>query len=156
MDPEDVIHFSRGATTCIEVEQKLHRDWMETHQGEQFSRASELGPTPITEGYTNFPLARAATSDYTVGAAAVLPCYWLYADIGLRLHAANTPEHPNRAWLSTYGDEDFLKGACRAIEIVEKQMEQAGPVARELALRAYVGAAEWEREFFGQTSRLPR
>ena len=50
-----------------------------------------------------------------VGAAAVLPCFWLYAEIGFELTGDNHPEHPYHAWLQTYSGE-FQKIVEDAVE----------------------------------------
>lgn len=153
-DATEKVHWASDAALTIEVEQSLHRDWLSQHSGKHVADAVTMPKSPITAGYTDFLLARTATDNYVVGAAAVLPCYWLYAEIGFKLAEFNHPDHPFEAWLSMYGDEEFTKSTRNAIAIVEKQMDAAGPTDRERAARAFLAAAIWEREFFDQTSRM--
>ncbi|MDO5728491.1 MAG: bifunctional hydroxymethylpyrimidine kinase/phosphomethylpyrimidine kinase [Actinomycetaceae bacterium] len=153
-DVTEKVHWASDAALTIEVEQSLHRDWLSQHSGEHLTDAVTMPKSPITAGYTDFLLARTATDNYVVGAAAVLPCYWLYAEIGFKLIEFNHPNHPFKAWLSMYGDDEFTKSTRRAISIVERQMDEAGPADRKRAARAFMGAAIWEREFFDQTSRM--
>ena len=110
-------------------------------------------PSPVTLAYTNFLVASCAVEPYVVGAAAVLPCFWLYAEIGMELARANTPAHPYHAWLSTYGGEDFNAGARAAIERTEAALAAASPEEREQAMTAYLNACIYEREFFAQADR---
>lgn len=153
-DVAEKVHWASDAALTIEVEQSLHRDWLSQHSGEHLADAVTMPKSPITAGYTDFLLARTATDNYVVGAAAVLPCYWLYAEMGFKLAEFNYPNHPFEAWLSMYGDEEFTKSTRNAIAIVEKQMAAVGPADRERAARAFLAAAIWEREFFDQTSRM--
>ncbi|MDO5720413.1 MAG: bifunctional hydroxymethylpyrimidine kinase/phosphomethylpyrimidine kinase [Actinomycetaceae bacterium] len=153
-DPLEKVHWASDSATTLEVEQALHRDWLNRHRGEEFADALQMAKTPITAGYTDFLLARIATENYVVGTAAVLPCYWLYAEIGFKLIEFNHPDHVYTKWLTMYGDESFINSTKNAISIVEKQMELASPTDRERATRAFLGAAIWEREFFDQTNRM--
>ena len=103
--------------------------------------------------YTDFLIARSHADDYVVGAAAVLPCYWLYAEIGLILAKQNHAEHPYTDWLDTYSGEGFLAGTAKAIARVEAAMAGAGPDQQQVAAQTYLSACVHEREFFDQATR---
>lgn len=152
--PADRVHWGHGGAGAIEVEQALHRDWLSTHRQPDLVDAAQMPITPITTSYTDFLLARTAIDSYVVGASAVLPCYWLYAEIGLKLTKFNHPDHTYNAWLTLYGDTDFVDATRESIRIVEELMAEASPADRQRATRAYLGACIWEREFFDQTSRM--
>ena len=152
--PADRVHWGHGGAGAIEVEQALHRDWLSTHRQQDLVDAAQMPITPITTSYTDFLLARTAIDSYVVGASAVLPCYWLYAEIGLKLTKFNHPDHTYNAWLTLYGDTDFVDATRESIRIVEELMAEASPADRQRATRAYLGACIWEREFFDQTSRM--
>lgn len=154
--PADRVHWGHGGAGAIEVEQALHRDWLSRHSDEGLVGAAQMAMTPVTAGYTDYLLARTAIDSYPVGAAAVLPCYWLYAEIGLKLTEFNHPDHTYNAWLTLYGDTEFIEGTKKSIQIVEDLMTEAGAAERERAIRAYLGACIWEREFFDQTSRMAK
>ena len=62
-----------------------------------------------------------------VGAAAALPCYWLYLEIGYRLLEKTHEEHPYNAWISVYGGEEFAADVRRCVAVVEEAFEQASP-----------------------------
>ncbi|KQB85709.1 bifunctional hydroxymethylpyrimidine kinase/phosphomethylpyrimidine kinase [Corynebacterium lowii] len=140
--PEHSIAWARSAAACLEEEAQLHR--------------SELGTlteevSPVTLAYTSF-LAAAADSHYAEAAAAVLPCYWIYAHVGMHLRAATHSDHPYAPWLHTYGDAAFVEETHRAIERVEHALAEASPAQRVSAARAFVAACYFERDFFRQAS----
>lgn len=143
----DQIFWAESAREVLEGEAQLHRDWLGGHDLEVTS------PSPVTLAYTNFLVASVVVEPYVVGAAAVLPCFWLYAEIGMELARANTPGHPYHAWLSTYGSEEFNAGARAAIERTEAALAAASEEEREQALTAYLRACVYEREFFAQADR---
>ncbi|WJY67321.1 bifunctional hydroxymethylpyrimidine kinase/phosphomethylpyrimidine kinase [Corynebacterium auris] len=150
--PERATHewWSAAATGATAEEAVLHRDWL---AGRGLAEAAEA-PSPVTLAYVSHLKAAAATGDYAVAAAAVLPCFWLYAEVGLHLADANQPDHPYGAWLSLYGGEDFVSEVTGAIELTEKALEAASPAQRDAAREAFMHSCFLEREFFDQAARL--
>lgn len=141
--PEHAACWARSAAVCVEEEAQLHRELL-GHGG-----AEAVEVSPVTLAYTSF---LAAERSYPEAAAAVLPCFWLYAHIGLRLRGAATPDHPYAPWLSTYGDDAFVAEARAAIDRVEHALSEASEAQRLGAARAFVAACYFERDFFRQAS----
>lgn len=146
---EAQVHWAAGAHEAIAAESQLHEGWLA-------NRARLGGPSPITMGYTNFLRATAAGDDYVVGAAAILPCYWLYEEVGAVLSSQNHADHPYAEWLSLYGGEEFAAEVERSLAEVERAFEAASPAQRVRAARAYLSACVYEREFFDQAHRALR
>ena len=146
---EAQVHWAAGAHEAIAAESQLHEGWLA-------NRARLGGPSPITMGYTNFLRATAAGDDYVVGAAAILPCYWLYEEVGAVLSSQNHADHPYAEWLSMYGGEEFAADVARSLAEVERAFETASPAQRVRAARAYLSACVYEREFFDQAHRALR
>ena len=69
------LFWARSAQTCLEVESELHRSWLSTRPA-----ATALGP--VTKSYVDHLLAASVSGSYAVLVAAVLPCFWLYAEVG--------------------------------------------------------------------------
>ncbi len=146
-DPEGQIGWAESAREVLEGEAQLHRDWLGANG------ITVTAPSPITLAYTNFLVASCAVETYAVGASAVLPCFWLYAEIGVELMSDNYDGHPYRTWLDTYGGEEFTAGAHAAIERTERALAAASEEEREQAMAAYLNACIYEREFFAQADR---
>lgn len=146
-DPAEAAFWASGAADAHLSEAELHRNWLTVPDGERAPSASS-----VTSAYVDFLLARAGLDGHTVGAAAVLPCYWLYAEVGAGLPMV-PEEHPYAAWLSTYGDPEFAEATRSAIGHVEAALAAAGPAERAVAARAYLGACRHEAEFFDQGLR---
>ena len=146
---EAQVHWAAGAHEAIAAESQLHEGWLA-------NRARLGGPSPITMGYTNFLRASAAGDDYVVGAAAILPCYWLYEEVGAVLSSQNHADHPYAEWLSMYGGEEFAAEVARSLAEVERAFEAASPAQRVRAAQAYLSACVYEREFFDQAHRALR
>lgn len=142
---DETTYWSYSAYGSQVEEAELHRTWL---AGEP-----TVAPSPVTQAYTNFLLASVFVDDYVVGAAAVLPCYWLYAQTGAQITRI-PDEHPYAAWLHTYHDDEFAQATAQALAIVERAFALAAPQARSRAARAYLTACRHEMEFFDQALRV--
>lgn len=142
---DETTYWSYSAYSSQVEEAELHRTWL---AGEP-----TVAPSPVTQAYTNFLLASVFVDDYVVGAAAVLPCYWLYAQTGAQITRI-PDEHPYAAWLHTYHGDEFAQATAQALAIVERAFALAAPQARSRAARAYLTACRHEMEFFDQALRV--
>jgi thiaminase/transcriptional activator TenA len=138
--------WASSAHTTGVVEAQLHRDLLSSDLlGE--ARASEQSPSCLA--YVSYLIACAATESYAVAAAAVLPCYWVYADTGARLAATarSTAEHPYARWVAAYDDPGFRESTRRARELVD-DAAVAAPGDVPAMHRAFGTATRYELEFW--------
>lgn len=140
--------WSDSSRHCVDTELELHRGWLATRPD-----AAEVAVSPVTSSYTDFLLARALGDPTAVGAAAALPCFWLYAQVGASLPEV-PDEHPYAGWLLTYRDPTFVEGVRGALGVVERELETADPAVRAEAARAFLLACRHELEFFEQARRV--
>ena len=52
-------------------------------------------------------LATAYHEPWEVLMAALLPCFWIYWDVGNTIARKAAPDNPYRPWIDTYSDEAF-------------------------------------------------
>ena len=147
-DPAGGGFWTQSARHCLAVEAELHRSWLGGLPADHDTAIS-----PVTSAYTDFLLVHALSSPAPVAAAAVLPCFWLYAQVGGGLDDV-AAEHPYGAWLETYRDPGFVEGVRGALEQVERELAAATPEVRAEAARAFLLASRHELEFFEQATRL--
>jgi thiaminase len=136
---EEQAFWARAAESSIVEERRLH----ESHLG----TAADT-PAPQTLAYTNH--LHASTRSYGELVAALLPCFWLYTDLGVRLAARRHDGHPYDDWLATYGDPGFTAATARAAEIADAAAREAGPQERARMSAAFARSMEHEREFFAR------
>jgi len=138
--------WAAGSAGCIEVELELHRNWLAGH-------VTDPAPGPVTAAYIDHLRAVSAAGNYAVLLAAVLPCYWLYADVGERLHAGyrargSEAPHPYADWMETYADEAFAAATRQAIALTDAAATTASTVDRALMRVAFARSAALELLFF--------
>ncbi|PYI38234.1 bifunctional hydroxymethylpyrimidine kinase/phosphomethylpyrimidine kinase [Arthrobacter psychrolactophilus] len=146
---EEQKFWAQGAQNCIEVEMSLHRDWLS-----QFPLESPMGP--VTKHYLDHLQAVACSGSYGEVVAAVLPCYWLYAEVGRVLHSdylSYSGKHPYGAWLESYADEDFSRATERAVAIADTAARHGSAPERERMRAAFAHSAQYEVDFFAAPHR---
>ncbi|WP_307490713.1 bifunctional hydroxymethylpyrimidine kinase/phosphomethylpyrimidine kinase [Pseudarthrobacter defluvii] len=140
------LFWAGSSQQCLEVESELHRSWLST-------RPAQGGLGPVTKAYVDHLTAASASGSYAVLAAAVLPCFWLYAEVGEKLHAqflaSGAPDgHAYAAWLRTYADEGFAEATRRAIAIVDAAGRKASDHEQAAMVTAFRQSCRLEVEFF--------
>ena len=133
--------WALAAHTTAVVEAQLHADLL----GE--ARTVEHSPSCLA--YVSYLVACAATEPYAVAAAAVLPCFWVYADTGARLAATAraAAEHPYLRWVAAYDDPAFQEATRRARELVDAAAV-AAPGEVPAMHRAFAIATRYELGFW--------
>ncbi|HLG63654.1 MAG TPA: thiaminase II [Ktedonosporobacter sp.] len=107
-DQHEMEQFNRYALDTLLVEAELHRNY-----GARFgltpAQMATIPMAPSAYAYTRHLLAIATTGSLPEILTAVLPCAWIYAEIGRHLIAAGPPsaDHPYADWLATYASPDF-------------------------------------------------
>ena len=102
---------------------------------------------PMCVGYLAHLQRAADTGSAAVLAAAVLPCFRVYAWVGTQLGRA--PEgHPFADWLGAYGDPGFAAASAEATDRVERHAVAASAEERGRMARAFRVSTAWELAFF--------
>jgi thiaminase/transcriptional activator TenA len=101
--------FARLLDATLSTEMDLHRKTCaEWGIGADDLEGAE--PLPTTVAYTSFLVRNGAAGDAGDIGAALLPCQWGYADIGVRLKARGVPQESRYAeWIEAYADPDYVK-----------------------------------------------
>ncbi|WAL40140.1 TenA family protein [Brevibacterium sp. BRM-1] len=164
---EDTRFWALAAGEAIAVETQMHEAML---TDESFADArgqlrehghldADGGPiaSPTTLGYTSFLIATCATAPYAVGAAAVLPCFWIYAHVGKVLNeraAAGLSANPFRVWIETYDSAEFDESVRTATQLVERELAGASAGERAAMHTAFGRAAVYELHFWASAHAL--
>ena len=117
--------FLAFAMDGIKVEESLHTHYL----GAESTQECEMSPacalytaTLLSQGY----------EPVEVEAAAVLPCFTVYREVGVAIYALakQYPGNPYMAWIDTYADEAFRKSTVRATEICNALAREASEDTR--------------------------
>src|SRR5690606_33264781 len=146
-EADDVIQFADAARIAIVVERSLHDGFMQEFD----ITKKEFESTPLTlacHHYTSFLTATAWSESYPVLLAALLPCFWIYAEVGKDIVDNSIPNNPYQAWVDTYSGEEFNQAVRNVIATVDKVAARCDADTLEKMHHAYTTAAKLEWLFW--------
>lgn len=146
-EADNVIQFSEAAKIAIVVERSLHNGFM---QDFGISKA-QFANTPLTlacHHYTSYLQATAWAESYPVVLAALLPCFWIYAEVGKDIVDKAAANNLYQAWIDTYAGEDFHTAVRNVIATVDRVAARVDADTLEKMHTAYTHAARLEWLFW--------
>ena len=85
---------------------------------------------------------------YEEGLAALLPCFWIYREVGIHIHKNSADNNPYQKWIDTYSGEEFAKIVQDMIDLTDRSADIASPEIRKLMLQAFVHSTNLEWMFW--------
>lgn len=145
---DDLVFWATAARESIIVERALH----ESHVAD----LTAASPAPTCTAYTSYLRSLASGGCYPVLAAGLLPCFWIYKDVGDRLleAAGDLTGHPYADWVSTYADEEFAESTRQAIAIIDRIAEENSEQVRTRMREAFRHASQFEWMFWDAAHRM--
>jgi thiaminase/transcriptional activator TenA len=142
--------FGECALEAVAVEQVLHSQYLT-----QFGAGpSEAEPSPDCVSYTSFLLATAYHEPWEVLMAALLPCFWIYWDVGNAIAREAEVGNPYRAWIDTYSDEGFGNAVRAVIAATDKAADGATGAVRGRMMTAFIRSSQYEYLFWDGAYQL--
>jgi len=129
------------------AELSLHENFS-TRLGITEEERAKFQPAPTAYAYTTHLLSVGYTGTLGEMIAAMLPCYWLYWEIGKRLQGS-TPEEPiYRDWIEAYGGEWFGTLVQEQIDRIDALAEVASEEEKERMERHFLLSSQYEWSFW--------
>ena len=143
--------WAASAIGAVAAEVEMHASLLKDPTMADARRAGV--PSPTTRAYVNMLQTMTAYEPYPVGVAAVLPCFWVYSDVGHRLATTATlpKDHAYAPWVAAYDDPAFHEATHQAIQLMDEAAEAAGPEIREQMLTAFIDATYYEEQFWAKS-----
>ncbi|MVM40865.1 thiaminase II [Spirosoma sp. HMF3257] len=120
--PDDMLQFTQFAQNAILVERALHETYFSL-----YAIQPETVKMPTCFAYTNYLLATTSLQSVAIGAAAVLPCFWIYRQVGKHIYERAIPDNPYRAWIDTYAGDAFDQSVNQMLRLTDQFAELASP-----------------------------
>lgn len=144
-DSESFLGFARDT---MFVERVLHESYL------QKEPRSNIEATPSCLLYTSY-VQRQLSGPIEVAMAAVLPCFWVYKEVGDYLLAQKSVAgNPYQAWIDTYGGKEYAAAVRRCIDICDNHAERASQSVRKAMTDVYVMGTRMEWMFWDSAYRL--
>ncbi len=147
--PEDdwIIMFNEHAAGALRVERALHAGFF-AEFGLSPSDVDATPPAPTTLAYTSYLLAVAYGAPFHEAMAALLPCYWIYWEVGRALEQAGSPDPLYARWIGTYASEAFGGVVRGVLDATDRIAQRLGEAEREAMRRHFVTTSRYEWMFW--------
>lgn len=143
----DFIRFAEGA---IVVEKALHDSYFK-----EFGLNQRGSIEPTTHHYINFLKSTSALDQVEIAMAAVLPCFWIYQEVGDSIYKNQLSEdNPYQKWIDTYAGKEFKELVIKAKNICDSVAENCSPRQQERMTQAFVEASKLEFMFWDSAYQL--
>jgi thiaminase (transcriptional activator TenA) len=116
-------------------------------------RAVDDGDVQMFARHAADAIEVATTGTYAEAVAAVLPCYWIYRDVGRELAAASSPDPVYKRWIETYASEEFDAVVEAVLAVTDRLGESLGPAERERCHRHFAVTCRYEWMFWDAAYR---
>lgn len=132
--------FLDFAADGVAVEQAMHNQFLAEEP-----KVKEMTPACLL--YTSVQNSQ-REEPVEVEAAAILPCFWVYLEVGKQIAAVASKDNPYHNWIATYSDPVFEKSNDLAIAICDQFAEQASEDIRRVMTEIFVRCTKMEWIFW--------
>ena len=147
--PKDdwIIMLTEHAAGALRVERTLHEGFFQ-----EFELTADAAVTtplaPTTLAYTNYLLTVAYGAPFHEALAALLPCYWIYWEIGKELAGAGSPNPLYARWIGTYGSAEFGAVVGAVLDATNEVAVRLGDIERAAMRRHFRTTSRYEWMFW--------
>ncbi len=146
-DTDGTLLFARHAAGVLEVEHALHTELL----GDLGMGTDDLyatPPSPTTTAYTSYVQATCLGGSFAEGLSAVLPCYWIYREVGRTLVARGSADPLYQRWIDTYADEEYAVLVRQVADTTDRAGAATGAAERARMRGHFVTTSRYEWMFW--------
>lgn len=154
-DPEVKKLLYIGASHLAEGEQAIRATFFE----ELGITAAEIEETPIAPTayhYVSHMYRQLSAGTVNSAVAGLLPCAWLYQEIGERLSKEGSPNSLYQRWIETYAGEEAAEEVQEQCQLVNRLYQESSAKEQEQMLEAFYISSQMEYLFWEMSQTLER
>ncbi|SDJ98453.1 thiaminase II [Sediminibacillus albus] len=143
------------AQGTYEAELALHKQFTELLDITEEEQAN-FEPSPTAYAYTSHMYRAAFQGHLGDILAAILPCYWVYYEIGERLQDRTPKEPVYQEWIGAYGGEWFRALVEEQIDRLDQVAETVTEADRLRMKQHFIISSQYEYSFWEMAYQLER
>jgi thiaminase/transcriptional activator TenA len=150
---EWIIMLNEHSANALRVERSLHETFFRDF-GLSDKEVAATPLAPVNLAYTSYLLAVAYGAPFHEGVAALLPCYWIYWEVGKELERMGSRDPLFSRWIATYASEEFA-GVVRAVLAMTDEMAGGVTEGERAAMRGhFLTTSRYEWMFWDMGYRM--
>ncbi|MCS7142505.1 MAG: thiaminase II [Aigarchaeota archaeon] len=111
-----LLNVASGALT---VERRSLHEFLMREWGIRPEDLSSYEPNPVNRAYMDFLLYTTNSSTFNEGLAAILPCAWVYREVGRELIEKGSPVPQYQRWIETYSSPEYDRTVDSLLDLVD-------------------------------------
>lgn len=143
-DPSHKELFLSFAQSGMEGEKAMHDMLIE-----RYSIETQVPASKVTSDYNSHICEGIETGNPCIALAAVLPCMWIYNQVGLYiLEHSRMEDNPYKEWILEYGQEEFTEGVNKVLAMIDGWASEADDETLRQMDYYFLKAALYEYAFW--------
>jgi thiaminase (transcriptional activator TenA) len=152
---EWIIMFNEHAAGALKVERTLHESFFREF-GLSLEQVASTPLAPANLAYTSYLLTVAYGAPFHEALATVLPCYWIYWEVGKELERRGSRDPLYTRWIGTYASEEFGAVVRAVLEATNQTAARLGAAELGAMRRHFLVTSRYEWMFWDMGYRLER
>lgn len=148
----DTAMFARHAAEVFDVELELHAELLPA-LGLSADEVDGVPVAPTTLAYNSYLVSTVYEGSFADGLAAVLPCYWIYAEVGTELAQRGSADPRYQRWIDSYGGDEFAATVIEVIALADRVGPTLTATDEAVARGHFVTTSRYEWMFFDAAHR---
>ena len=141
--------FLNFSLNAIVTERGLHAHFLS-----DTSNPAKIEISPACIAYTRFLIATASTATLEEAVAAVLPCFWIYREVGNYIKETSSKDNPYARWIDNYSSQEFSAETDKAISMLDDLAIQSSPQTQMLMAEAFEYCSLYEWHFWNDAYNM--
>jgi thiaminase (transcriptional activator TenA) len=142
-----IIMLNEHSAGALRVERSLHETFFQDF-GLNEGDVAATPMAPVNLAYTSYLLSVAYGAPFHEGLAALLPCYWIYWEVGKELERAGSKDPLFSRWIGTYASEEFGSVVRAVLETTNTLAPRVTDSDRAAMRRHFVTTSRYEWMFW--------
>lgn len=144
-------HFLNFSLEMLTAELELHAKFLNLRD-----TLDTIEPSLASLAYVQYVIATAATAPLEVAIAAMLPCPWIYNEVGLHIALRTSKNNPYQDWIDAYSSEDFSDETKQTICLLDEIASQCTENTLAQMRKAFETTSRLEWHFWNDAYEMRR
>ena len=147
--PKDewIVRLNRDAIGSLEAERALHESYFKDF-GLSVEEVESRRPAPTTLAYTSYLISATYSGSFAEALASILPCYWIYLEVGKELAKKGSPKPMYQRWIDNYGSDSYEAEVRSILDMMDEVAEGEGSSSRKTMTEHFTTTSRYEWMFW--------
>jgi thiaminase/transcriptional activator TenA len=149
---EWAITLNEHAAEALKTERRLHESILGSY-GLSKDAIAKAVVAPANYAYASHLLAAVHQRPFAEGLAAMLPCYWIYWEVGKELKKKGSSNPAYQRWIDQYAGEEYGEVVGQVLEMMNAEAAHMDTRSRRAAKELFLLSARYEYMFWDMAWR---